>query len=126
MPESHSQKPYHPWGRGSQKPRRQLDEPVSAAELLRQLFASMQATPEFLQLQSLWQRWDDIVGPEIRELAQPLGQNRDILLLSCPDSIAMQEVQMQSADILECVNAYLGRQAFNSIRLSLGKPSSGT
>lgn len=126
MPDTNPSYNSQPWGTARRKPRRHLEEPVSAAELLRQLFAGMQATPEFLQLQNLWQHWNDIVGPGIRELAQPLGQNRDILLLACPDSMAMQEVQMLSADILECVNAYLGRQAFSSIRLSLGNPSSAT
>lgn len=76
--------------------------------------------PDGLQtkLWQLWQHWEMVMGPELAGLALPLGHHRDVLLVAACDSMVMQELQMQSDEILERVNAFVDGM-FKSVRLSL-------
>jgi len=85
--------------------------------------------PEFVQrkldagfafrLVGLWRNWAEVVGPEVAELARPLGHRKRILLVGAEDSLALQEVGYYSPEILERVNAFLGEESFDKVQADL-------
>jgi hypothetical protein len=89
-----------------------------AGDILRRFWRN----PEYqrvLRLVALWDSWSEIVGPEVAELARPLGHNKTTLLLGVEDAVAMQEISFQTPDILRMVNASLGESVFDKVRLDL-------
>lgn len=92
--------------------------PEQIGSCLEQLLANLD--PEGLQskLWQLWQHWEMVMGPDLAELALPLGHHKDVLLVAACDNMVMQELQMQSDEILERVNAFMDGR-FKSVRLSL-------
>lgn len=75
--------------------------------------------PEQAQLIRLWQHWPMVMGPELAGLAWPLGHRNTVLLVGGEDAMAMQELSLQSGEILERVNAFLDEPLFNEVRVSL-------
>lgn len=92
--------------------------PEQVRSCLEQFLASLD--PEGLQtkLWQLWQHWEMVLGPELAEIALPLGHHKDVLLIAACDTMVMQELQMQTDEILERVNAFMDGR-FKSVRLSL-------
>lgn len=88
-------------------------------DLLDTVLQTIGASPERARLCALWQNWDFVMGPELAPLAYPLGQHKGTLLIGAEDSMLMQELHMQSDEILERVNAFMDGQFFTSVRLSL-------
>ncbi|HDQ41884.1 MAG TPA: DUF721 domain-containing protein [Desulfonatronum sp.] len=72
-----------------------------------------------LRLASLWSLWSEIIGPEIADLAKPLGHNKTTLLLGVEDAMVMQEITFQAPRILRTVNAALGEAYFDKVRFDL-------
>ena len=72
-----------------------------------------------LRLAGLWRFWPQMVGPELAELAKPVGHSRTTLLLGVEDPMAMQEVSYDAPAILRAVNASLGEAYFDRIRFDL-------
>jgi hypothetical protein len=76
-------------------------------------------------LAALWQNWHAVLGGSLAELAFPLGHKDDILLVGAEDSMAMQELSLQSPEILERVNAFMDEGFFRRMQVSLmhGRPA---
>lgn len=72
-----------------------------------------------LRLVALWTAWDAVVDPDLARLAKPLGHKDRTLFLGVEDAIAMQEVSLQTPDILHAVNTALGEPFFDKVRLDL-------
>ena len=79
--------------------------------------------PEQLLLTRLWQHWDLVMGAELSGLAWPLGERNRILLVGGEDAMAMQELSLLSHEILERANAFMEKDYFTGVKvsLSLGK-----
>lgn len=103
--------------------------PHSLREALLGLLERMGGTPERAGLQSLWDNWETVLGPELAALAQPLGHHqpgkgdggtgRAALLLGVEDAMLMQELRFRGEEILERVNGFLGRAYFCEVKVSL-------
>jgi len=72
-----------------------------------------------LKLVRLWQEWENIVGPEVAELARPLGHKQGTLLLFTQDAIAAQQLTYYAPELLERVNAFFGELVFDKVRFEL-------
>ncbi|MDR2075729.1 MAG: DUF721 domain-containing protein [Desulfovibrio sp.] len=70
------------------------------------------------RLCALWNDWDRVLGP-LASLALPLGQDNGVLLLGAEDSMALQEISLQSPEILERANAFMGGPVFLRVRAVL-------
>lgn len=72
-----------------------------------------------LGLVRLWKSWEDVVGPEVAELARPLGHKEGTLVLCAQDSIAAQQLSYYVPELLERVNAFFGKEVFDKVRFEL-------
>ncbi len=78
-----------------------------------------------LHLTALWEHWPVVMGEELSSLGRPMGHKDDILIIGADDSMAMQELSLQSGEILERVNAFMDREFFRRIKVMLvqGQPT---
>jgi hypothetical protein len=72
-----------------------------------------------LRLVRLWLEWENIVGPEVAELAKPLGHKDGTLIMHTEDAIAAQQLTYFAPEILARVNAFLGQEVFDKVRFEL-------
>ena len=70
-------------------------------------------------LRQLWLNWDMVMGPELAGLAFPLGHRKETLLVGGEDNLVLQELSFQTEEILERVNAFMGRPTFSRVELQL-------
>lgn len=71
------------------------------------------------RLAKAWSSWREIVGPDIADMAKPLGRNKSTLLLGVEDPMVMQELHFHAPAILVAVNSALGEKLFDKVRLDL-------
>ena len=123
--------PKRPYGRRAWRGRSR--EGAGAATSLRDallgLLQSMGGTRERAGLQSLWDNWEKVLGPELAAIAQPLGHHGDgkgapagarpALLLGAEDAMLLQELRFRGQEILERVNGFLGQAYFCEVKVSL-------
>jgi len=72
-----------------------------------------------LKLVRLWRQWAEIVGPEVAELAQPVGHKDRALILNTEDAVAAQELSYYAPELLSRVNAFFGEEVFDKVRFEL-------
>ncbi len=72
-----------------------------------------------LRLVRLWREWENVVGPDVAELARPLGHKDGTLLLNADDPVAAQQLSYYIPEILERVNAFFGELVFDKVRFEL-------
>jgi predicted nucleic acid-binding Zn ribbon protein len=72
-----------------------------------------------LRLVRLWRGWEEAVGPDIAELAWPLGHKDGTLILNAADATAAQQLSYYVFELLERVNAFLGEEVFDKVRFEL-------
>lgn len=100
-----------------------VEQPESAprevGELLPGVLAALGGDAARLRLVQLWRHWEMVLGPELAPLARPLGHHGDSLLIGAEDAMLMQELHLQSGEILERVNAFMEGPFFSCVKLSL-------
>lgn len=74
---------------------------------------------EARQLAALWDNWAMVLGEDMAPLGFPIGHKDATLLIGAEDSMAMQELFMQSAEILERANAFMDSNFFERVRVVL-------
>ena len=70
-------------------------------------------------LASLWRNWDEVLGKDMAPLALPMGHKSDQLIIGAEDNMAMQELTLQTQEILERVNAFMKCACFNKVKVVL-------
>lgn len=70
-------------------------------------------------LTALWRNWPVVMGEDLAALAHPLGHKGDILLIGADDVMAMQELSLQTVEILERANAFMDSEFFKQVKLNL-------
>ena len=123
--------PKRPYGRRAWRGRSRegAGGEASLQEALLGLLQSMGGTRERAGLQSLWDNWEKVLGPELAAIAQPLGHHGDgkgasaagkpALLLGAEDAMLLQELRFRGEEILERVNGFLGQAYFCEVKVSL-------
>jgi predicted nucleic acid-binding Zn ribbon protein len=72
-----------------------------------------------LDQHALFLRWEEIVGIEIAERAQPDCIRGDVLWLRVVDSVWMQQLSLQKTTLLALLNSRLGKKGIHDIRFRL-------
>lgn len=72
-----------------------------------------------LRLVRLWREWEAVVGPEVAELARPLGHKDGTLVLYAQDAIAAQQLTYYAPELLSRVNGFLAEEVFDKVRFEL-------
>jgi len=68
----------------------------------------------------IWRVWKEVVGPTYAENAQPSKIRKKQLTVTVSDSVWLQELTFYKETILEKINGKLGRNAVNSIKITVG------
>lgn len=92
--------------------------PSRVQEVLERLLPGLDAEGA-LKLVRLWRSWPQVLGPELAELAHPLGRRKATLLLASEDPVAVQELSYFAPEILERVNGFLGEEVFDKVRFEM-------
>lgn len=72
-----------------------------------------------MPLVPLWQNWDMVMGEELAELGRPLGHKNRTIIIGAEDNMAQYELSAQTYDVLERVNAFLGKDMFDTVQVEL-------
>lgn len=92
--------------------------PSRVQEVLKRLLPRLD--PEgALKFVRLWRSWPQVLGPELAELAHPLGRRKTTLLLASEDPVAVQELTYFVPEILERVHGFLGEEVFDKVRFEM-------
>lgn len=83
------------------------------------LFFLTHGGKERTHLTALWKHWDTVMGEEIAALGAPLGHTNKTLTIGGSDSMALQELSLQSYEILERANAFMDSNYFEQIKVVL-------
>lgn len=70
-------------------------------------------------LSALWSNWEMVLGEDLAPLGVPLGHKDRVLHIGAEDSMALQELSLQSPEILERVNAFMDGPYFSQVRVAL-------
>lgn len=93
--------------------------PRGVGEFLPAVLAGLGGDAARLRLVQLWRHWEMVLGPELAPLARPLGHHGESLLIGAEDAMLMQELHLQSGEILERVNAFMEGPFFSCVKVSL-------
>lgn len=72
-----------------------------------------------LRLVRLWREWEQVVGPEVAQLARPVGHREGALLLVAEDAVAAQQLSYFALEIVQRANEFLGQEVFDKVRFEL-------
>lgn len=72
-----------------------------------------------MPLVPLWQNWDMVMGEELAELGRPLGHKDRTIIIGAEDNMAQYELSAQVYEILERINAFLGKKMFDTVQVNL-------
>lgn len=77
------------------------------------------------QLRQLWLNWSQVMGPELANLAIPMGHRGDILIVGGEDSLVLQDLTYSVPDILERANDFLAHLPKPLERAAVAAPTAG-
>lgn len=72
-----------------------------------------------LDIAKIWNYWSMILGPQLADLAKPLGRRKKTLIIGAKNSTIMQELNFSSQEILDKIYDFLGWQPFDNICFEL-------
>jgi hypothetical protein len=75
------------------------------------------AQPHRLPLYRVIYRWAQLVGPRIAERTRPVGWHRGTLTVAVASSAWLNELSFMRAELLERINAELGKDTVRTLRL---------
>jgi len=82
-------------------------------------FLDKRGGQEHAYLTRLWEHWHMVMGEDLSSLAIPLGHRKETLVLGAEDSMAAQEIAMQSFEVLDRANAFMNQPYFSRIQVEL-------
>ena len=74
-----------------------------------------------LGLHQVFRFWNEVVGPEIADHAQPTVIHGRVLWLEVSDSVWMQQLHLQKTELLAALNARLKGEQLADLRFRLGR-----
>lgn len=105
-------------GKGGSPSRKREHATLSANEAINTLFSHLGGKDQ-ARLVQLWRHWPMVMGDMLAPLGFPLGHKEKTLLVGAEDAMALQELAMQSEEILERVNAFMSEAFFTKVNVSL-------
>lgn len=113
-------------GKGGKRKLRCSSWPRQVGQNLEHLLEKMGGCRVRAGLSALWNCWPQAMGEDLGQLARPLGHKGDTLFVGAEDALEMQEINMQSCEILERANAFLQCHHFRHLRVCLANsPKAG-
>lgn len=102
------------------------DEPVPLGDALERLLGSLDAPPVDL-LSTVFQRWEEVVGPEVARHCRPAAIEQERLVVVASDATWASEVQWLASAVLDRINemSSAGRLESLTVRVVPAKRPSG-
>ena len=82
---------------------RSEDGPVRLASALERVLGSLDVPPADL-LSTVFQRWEEVVGPDVAQHCRPAAIDGDRLVVLASDSAWASEVQWLAGEVLSRIN----------------------
>ncbi|MGB3209647.1 MAG: DUF721 domain-containing protein [Desulforhopalus sp.] len=79
-----------------------------------------------LDLHSIFPKWNEIVGEEMGQYAQPLKIERGVLWLEVANSSWLQQLQYEKLELLDILNRFLRLSGLRDIKMVLPKGKNDT
>lgn len=102
-----------------EREQRRKTGPLTSERVLDGVLRGLGSSPDQARLSLLWRHWEIVMGPGIAPLARPLGHRDAMLLVGADDAMSLQELHLQSDEILERVNAFMEKPFFRTVKVSL-------
>ncbi len=100
--------------------RHKLQKPLHLKEFLEKALKGICANIDS-ESYKLWEVWDSAVGNAIARNAQPEAINQGVLLVHVIGSPWMNHLQFMKQEIIDKLNAALGKQIVFDIRFRIGQ-----
>ena len=91
------------------------NQAAGISSLIEQILAS-KGLDKKLQQYRAWTVWDEVVGPQIAQHAQPLRIRESVLEVRVENPTWMQQLQLLKPKILKELNQRLGESTLNDMR----------
>lgn len=98
--------------------RKRARKAATAASSVQRFFSALGRADD-LNCARLWSSWEDVLGQPLATMARPLRKRGATLVLGMDDPIVGQELSFFAPQILERVNAFLGRKIFDKVAFEL-------
>ena len=102
-----------------EREQRRTSGPLTSERVLDGVLRGLGSSPDQARLSLLWRHWEIVMGAELAPLARPLGHRDATLLVGAGDAMSLQELHLQSDEILERVNAFMEKPFFRTVKVSL-------
>lgn len=102
-----------------EREQRRKSGPLTSERVLDGVLRGLGSSPDQARLSLLWRHWEVVMGAELAPLARPLGHRDAMLLVGADDAMSLQELHLQSDEILERVNAFMEKPFFSAVKVSL-------
>lgn len=102
-----------------EREQRRKTGPLTSERVLDGVLRGLGSSPDQARLSLLWRHWETVMGAELAPLARPLGHRDVTLLVGADDAMSLQELHLQSDEILERVNAFMEKPFFRTVKVSL-------
>lgn len=102
-----------------EREQRRKSGPLTSERVLDGVLRGLGSSPDQARLSLLWRHWEVVMGAELAPLARPLGHRDAMLLVGADDAMSLQELHLQSDEILERVNAFMEKPFFHTVKVSL-------
>ena len=89
-------------------------------EVVDAIFSAPHCPIDFKDIK-IWRLWDEAVGKQIADHAQPSSIKEGILVVKVSNSVWLQELEFRTHEIRERINRALQREAVQKIRFRVGE-----
>ena len=96
----------------------------TGAQVLQALFENGKSplSDQFLRWK-IWKRWQDLVGPSISAVSEPVGLSRGTLYIWVKNSTWMQQLIFMNDQVRDTINKKLGSYTVKEVRWTLDRRS---
>ncbi len=94
------------------------DEPQNIAQILAQLKATTKLGAHLDHAQ-IWERWNDIAGPEFAPRSHPMKVRKGVLTVAVANTVWMHKLSYEKQAMIEKINSLLSKDPIEEIYLTL-------
>ena len=96
-----------------------MDKPAPLGTILQQAIEAAKIDVD-LDAYRIWQQWKDVVGPAIAENTRPEAIKGKLLVVHVSSAPWMQQLQFLKPELIEKLNATIGKEVVGDIRFKIG------
>ncbi len=95
-----------------------MNDPQPIQKSLERFFSNL-GSPPIHVVSSLSDKWEDLVGPALAKVTEPVSVRDGVLTISCSDSAYVAQVQWMETQLIEAYEAEFAPNKIESIKTRL-------